>query len=81
MFKRFELKTEFFEPANWSYFVLSAPDVARLYKYRWGVALFFKLIKHHLKVKSFWGYSYNAIRVQIYTTIIVYVTVAIMKEK
>lgn len=62
-------------------FLLSASDIARLYKYRWGVELFFKWIKQHLKVKSFWGYSDNAVRVQIYTAIIAYVTVAIIKEK
>ena len=60
---------------------MSAPDIARLYKYRWGVELFFKWIKQHLKVKSFWGYTDNAVRVQIYTAIIAYVTVALMKEK
>jgi len=47
---------------------------------RWGVELFFKWIKQHLKVKSFWGYSENAFRIQVYTAIIAYVTVAIMKE-
>lgn len=62
-------------------FMLPALDIARLYKYRWGVELFFKWIKQHLKVKAFWGYSDNAVRIQIYTAIIAYVTVAIMKEK
>lgn len=62
-------------------FLLPALDIARLYKYRWGVELFFKWIKQHLKVKAFWGYSDNAVRIQIYTAIIAYVTVAIMKEK
>jgi len=62
-------------------FSLTALDIAKLYKYRWSVELFFKWIKQHLKVKSFWGYSDNAVRVQVYTAIIAYVTVAIMKEK
>lgn len=62
-------------------FLLPALDIARLYKHRWGVELFFKWIKQHLKVKAFWGYSDNAVRVQIYTAIIAYVAVAIMKEK
>ena len=43
--------------------------------------LFFKWLKQHLKVKCFWGYSDNTIRVQIYTAIIAHVTVAIIKEK
>ncbi len=62
-------------------FSLSALDIAKLYKYRWSIELFFKWIKQHLKVKSFWGYSENAVRIQIYTAIIAYVTVAIIKEE
>jgi hypothetical protein len=62
-------------------FSLSALDIARLYKYRWSIELFFKWIKQPLKVKSFWGYSENAVRIQIYTAMIAYVTVAITKEK
>ncbi len=62
-------------------FSLSAMDIAKLYKYRWSIELFFKWIKQHLKVKSFWGYSENAVRIQIYTSMIAYVTVAIIKEE
>ena len=62
-------------------FTLTALEIAKLYKYRWSIELFFKWIKQHLKVKSFWGYSENAVRIQIYTAMIAYVTVAIMKEK
>jgi transposase len=62
-------------------FQLAALDIAKLYKHRWAVELFFKWIKQHLRVKSFWGYSDNAVRIQIYTAIIAYVTVAILKEK
>jgi transposase len=62
-------------------FQLTALDIAKLYKHRWAVELFFKWIKQHLRVKSFWGYSDNAVRIQIYTAIIAYVTVAILKEK
>ena len=62
-------------------FLLTALDVAKLYRHRWGVELFFKWIKQHLRIKSFWGYSDNAVRIQIYSAIIAYVTVAILKEK
>jgi hypothetical protein len=62
-------------------FSLRALDIARLYQYRWSIELFFKWIKQHLKVKSFWGYSENAVRIQVYTAIIAYVSVAIMKEE
>lgn len=62
-------------------FELDALDIARLYKYRWKVELFFKWIKQHLKVKAFWGYSENAVRIQIFTAIITYTTVAIVKQQ
>lgn len=57
---------------------LSALDIALLYKNRWQVELFFKWIKQHLKIKSFWGTSENAVRIQIYTAIISYCLVAIV---
>ena len=62
-------------------FEISAIDVARIYKYRWSIELFFKWIKQHLKVKSFWGHSLNAVRTQIYIAIITYLMVAIVKHK
>lgn len=61
-------------------FELPATEIARLYKYRWSVELFFKWIKQHLKVKTFWGYSENAVRIQVYTAMIAYVCVVIMKH-
>lgn len=57
---------------------LSANEIAHLYKNRWQVELFFKWIKQHLKVKSFWGTSENAVRIQIYTAIISYCLVSIV---
>lgn len=62
-------------------FVLPAPDIAMLYKYRWKIELFFKWIKQHLKIKAFWGTSENAVKTQIYIAIITYVLVAIIKAK
>lgn len=62
-------------------FELTALEIALLYRYRWKIELFFKWIKQHLKVKSFWGHSENAVRVQVYVAIITFVTVAIMKNK
>ena len=52
-----------------------------LYKHRWKIELFFKWIKQHLKVKSFWGHSENAVRVQVYVAIITFVTIALVKQK
>lgn len=60
-------------------FEISAIDVARLYKYRWTIELFFKWIKQHLKVKTFWGYSFNAVKTQIYIAMITYLLVALVK--
>jgi len=62
-------------------FELTALEIARLYKYRWKIELFFKWIKQHLKIKTFWGYSENAVRIQVYSAIIAYCTVAIIKEQ
>jgi len=59
-------------------FDLTAKQIALLYKNRWQVELFFKWIKQHLKVKSFWGTSENAVRIQIYSAIITYCLVAIV---
>ncbi len=59
-------------------FSLTAQVIALLYKNRWQVELFFKWIKQHLKIKSFWGNSENAVRIQIYTAIITYCLVAIV---
>lgn len=60
---------------------LPATEIAMLYKYRWKVELFFKWIKQHLKIKSFWGTSPNAVKTQIYIAIITYTLVAIVKSK
>ena len=62
-------------------FRLPALKIALLYKHRWAVELFFKWIKQHLRIKTFWGHSENAVRIQIYSAIITYLTISIMKEK
>lgn len=62
-------------------FALSALTIARLYKQRWQVELFFKWIKQHLRIKAFYGASENAVKSQIWIAISVYVLVAIVKKK
>ena len=62
-------------------FTLKAKNIAALYKYRWKVELFFKWIKQHLKIKSFWGQNENAVKSQIWVAISTYVIVAIAKRK
>jgi hypothetical protein len=62
-------------------FYLKATEVAQLYKHRWKIELFFKWIKQHLKIKSFWGQSENAVKTQVWIAVSVYVLVAIAKKK
>ena len=62
-------------------FELQAIQIAQLYKHRWKIELFFKWIKQHLKIKSFWGRTENAVKTQIWIAISVYVLVAIAKKK
>ena len=62
-------------------FYLKATDIAQLYKHRWKIELFFKWIKQHLKIKSFWGQSENAVKTQVWIAVSVYVLVAIAKKK
>ena len=62
-------------------FHLAATDIAQLYKHRWKIEMFFKWIKQHLKIKSFWGHSENAVKTQVWIAISVYVLVAIAKKR
>ena len=62
-------------------FILPALTIAQLYKYRWKIELFFKWIKQHLRIKSFYGTSLNAVKTQIWIAISVYVLVAIIKKR
>jgi IS4 transposase len=55
--------------------------IAELYRYRWRVEIFFKWIKQHLRIKSFYGTSENAVKTQIWIAISTYVLVAIMKKR
>jgi hypothetical protein len=62
-------------------FTLPALTIARLYKCRWQVELFFKWIKQHLRIKAFYGTSENAVRTQVWIAVSVYVLVAILKKQ
>ena len=62
-------------------FLLSALTIAKLYKARWQVELFFKWIKQHLRIKSFLGTSDNAVKTQVWIAVSVYVLVAILKKR
>lgn len=62
-------------------FVLPALTIVLLFKYRWRIELFFKWIKQHLRIKTFYGTSQNAVKTQIWIAISIYVLVAIVKKK
>jgi hypothetical protein len=62
-------------------FTLSPITIAKLYKCRWSVELFFKWIKQHLRIKVFYGLSENAVKTQIWIAVCVYVLMAIVKKK
>jgi hypothetical protein len=61
--------------------LLPAITIAQLYKQRWQVELSFKWIKQHLRIKSFYGTSENAVKTQIWIAISVYLIVAIIKKR
>lgn len=62
-------------------FLLPAVTIAKLYRCRWQVELFFKWIKQHLRIKAFYGTTENAVKTQIWIAISVYVLVAIVKRQ
>ena len=70
---RFEFLTNNFD--------VQACHIAQFYKHRWMIELFFKWIKQHLKIKSYWGHSENAVKCQVWIAISVYVLVAIVKKQ
>jgi hypothetical protein len=62
-------------------FEITAWEVTLLYKNRWKIELFFKWIKQHLKIKTFWGESENAVKTQIWIAVCTYLMVAIAKKE
>jgi len=62
-------------------FDLKALAIANIYKCRWQVELFFRWIKQHLRIKSFYGTSPNAVKTQVWIAICIYVLVAIIRKE
>jgi putative transposase len=58
----------------------TAAQIAQRYKERWGIELFFKWIKQHLKIKRFLGRNEKAVRIQLLTALISYLLAAIYKH-
>ena len=61
--------------------IVPAADIARLYKSRWQIELFFRWIKQHLCIQRFFGESRNAVKTQVWISICVYLLVAILKKE
>jgi len=64
-----------------NHFGLPAQTIAKLYRSRWQIELFFKWIKQNLRIKHFFGTSANAVKTQIWIAVSVYVLVAILKKR
>ena len=62
-------------------FALPAIVITQLYRLRWQIELFFKWIKQHLRIKSFFGTSENAVKTQIWIAVSVYVLIAIIRKR
>jgi transposase len=62
-------------------FTEPALTITHLYRCRWQIELFFKWIKQHLRIKTFYGTSENAVRIQVWIAISVYVLVSILKKR
>jgi IS4 transposase len=60
---------------------LKASEIAFLYKKRWAVELFFKWMKQHLKIKSIWSTTLNAVKIQMYCAVIAYCLVGLVGNK
>jgi hypothetical protein len=61
-------------------FEVSALEVARLYRNRWQIEVFFKWIKQNLTIKTLWGHSENAVNVHIWIAICIYLIIAQVKH-
>lgn len=81
-------RIKYYDDENDQYYVfitnnfnLDAKLIANLYKARWQIEIFFKWIKQNLRIKVFWGHSENAVKIQIWIAICIYLAVAIMKKR
>ena len=64
-----------------NHLTLDALTIARLYRKRWQIELFFKWIKQHLHIKAFFGTTPNAVQTQLWIAVIVFVLVAQFKHR
>lgn len=78
--KYYDQKTEKVFAFLTNNFEIESLTVAELYKNRWQVKLFFKWIKQHLRIQSFYGTTTNAVKTQIWIAISIYVLISIIKK-
>ena len=62
-------------------FTLPATTLGALYRHRWQIEIFFRWIKQHLRIKSFFGTSANAVKTQVWIAVSVYVLIAIVRKR
>jgi hypothetical protein len=62
-------------------FTVPARTITEIYRQRWQIELFFRWIKQHLRIKTFYGTSSNAVKTQIWIAISMYLLVAIVKKR
>jgi len=61
-------------------FTLDAILIAEIYRKRWGIELFWRWIKQHLRLRGFFDHTFNGVRVQVWTALCAYLLVAIAKK-
>jgi hypothetical protein len=62
-------------------FIVSAEEIARIYKSRWMIEILFKQIKQNFPLKYFWGANENAIRTQVYSVLIAQLLMVVIRKK
>ena len=62
-------------------FEISALDIAKIYRHRWDIEVFFKWIKQNIVIKTLWGYSENAVKTHLWAAICAYLLIALIKAK
>ncbi len=62
-------------------FTLPAATIGALYRHRWQIETFFRWIKQHLRIRSFFGTSINAVKTQVWIAVSVYVLIAILRKR
>ena len=60
---------------------LTAATIAELYRQRWQIELFFRWVKQSLRIRTFYGTTSNAVRVQLWSAVCIYLAIAITRKE